>query len=153
MSVDEVDAIRDKSAEKNRARKDKDGRPIITGPWADHYIEMGRKTVLRRLFKYLPISIESLAFAGAIDGHAVAQAAPIDEIAFDVALEDDAPTDQPRQIEQQASTPIPQPMQQPAGEWQPSPEEVAAIQAQEMAEAGQQPAPRGRRERGGMNVE
>jgi recombination protein RecT len=28
------------------------------GPWKDHYIEMGRKTVIRRLAKYLPLSIE-----------------------------------------------------------------------------------------------
>ncbi|MBU9360836.1 recombinase RecT, partial [Burkholderia multivorans] len=34
--------------------------------WGQHYEEMGRKTVLRRLFKYLPVSIE-LASAAAID--------------------------------------------------------------------------------------
>lgn len=28
------------------------------GPWMDHYAEMGRKTVIRRLAKYLPLSIE-----------------------------------------------------------------------------------------------
>jgi recombination protein RecT len=28
------------------------------GPWLDHFIEMGRKTVIRRLAKYLPLSIE-----------------------------------------------------------------------------------------------
>lgn len=28
------------------------------GPWRDHYTEMGRKTVIRRLSKYLPLSIE-----------------------------------------------------------------------------------------------
>lgn len=36
------------------------------GPWADHYPEMGRKTVIRRIFKYLPVSIE-LATATAMD--------------------------------------------------------------------------------------
>lgn len=83
MSTDEVNHIRDKAAEKNRAKKDGNGRPIITGPWLDNYVEMGRKTVLRRLFKYLPISIESLAFASAIDGSAVAAAAPLEDVAFD----------------------------------------------------------------------
>lgn len=28
------------------------------GPWQDHFVEMGRKTVIRRLAKYLPLSIE-----------------------------------------------------------------------------------------------
>jgi len=84
MSTDEVNHIRDKAAEKNRAKKDGQGRPIITGTWADNYVEMGRKTVLRRLFKYLPISIESLAFANAIDGNAVAAPAPLEEVAFDM---------------------------------------------------------------------
>ncbi len=28
------------------------------GPWKDHFIEMGRKTVVRRLSKFLPLSIE-----------------------------------------------------------------------------------------------
>ena len=84
MSTDEVNHIRDKAAEKNRAKKDNQGRPIIAGPWADNYVEMGRKTVLRRLFKYLPISIESLAFANAIDGNAVAAPAPLEEVAFDM---------------------------------------------------------------------
>ena len=163
MSCDEVNHIRDKAAEKNRAKKDGSGRPIITGPWADNYVEMGRKTVLRRLFKYLPISIESLAFAAAIDGNAVAAAAPLEEVAFDMSQSDAAGVDQDtgeildqpaaRQIEHQpAADPIPQqtrqaerepvrrqdaPQQQRAEEpWIPSPEELAEIEARERAEAG-----------------
>lgn len=36
------------------------------GPWKDHYEQMGRKTMIRRLFNYLPVSIE-MAEAAAID--------------------------------------------------------------------------------------
>jgi recombination protein RecT len=41
------------------------------GPWAEHYVEMGRKTVIRRLAKYLPLSIE-FATAATLDGMAEA---------------------------------------------------------------------------------
>lgn len=107
MSVDEVNFIREKAAEKNRAKKDAQGRPIITGPWAENYVEMGRKTALRRLFKYLPISIESLAFAAAIDGNAVASAAPLEEVAFNLSSGESVDhdtgeiSDAPAQIENQ----------------------------------------------------
>lgn len=166
MSVDEVNHIRDKAAEKNRVKKDQNGNLIITGPWADNYVEMGRKTVLRRLFKYLPISIESLAFASAIDGNAVASAAPLDEIAFDVSQQDQQPAPETpdemdrrqdaelRQLEQgQTNRVPPATIEQQTGEWIPSAEEEAAIRAREVAEsAGEQPAPRGRSQRS-MNLE
>ena len=190
MSTDEVNHIRDKAAEKNRAKKDNQGRPIITGPWLDNYVEMGRKTVLRRLFKYLPISIESLAFASAIDGNAVAAAAPLEEVVFDVSQQQDAPAsvDQdtgeildsaPAQIAHQPEPErIPQQTRQAereparhqqevqahqqsagdAGQWEPSPEELAEIEARERAEAGgqsdqRQAAPAGRRPRGQMSLD
>ncbi|HCP78618.1 MAG: recombinase RecT [Pusillimonas sp.] len=47
MSRYEVDAIKESSQSKGKY-----------GPWKDHYTEMGRKTVIRRLSKYLPLSIE-----------------------------------------------------------------------------------------------
>ncbi len=55
MGKADVDAIRDSTQTKGKF-----------GPWKDHYVEMGRKTALRRLFKYLPVSIE-LATASQID--------------------------------------------------------------------------------------
>lgn len=31
-----------------------------SGPWSNHWEEMAKKTVIRRLFKYLPVSIEAV---------------------------------------------------------------------------------------------
>lgn len=46
MSRKQVDKIRDSSQGKNN------------GPWVTHYDEMAKKTVLRKLFKWLPCSVE-----------------------------------------------------------------------------------------------
>lgn len=46
MSAGEVEAIRAQSKAGN------------AGPWVTHWEEMAKKTVIRRLFKYLPVSIE-----------------------------------------------------------------------------------------------
>lgn len=46
MWKSEVDAVRAQSKAGN------------SGPWVSHYEEMGKKTVIRRLFKYLPVSVE-----------------------------------------------------------------------------------------------
>lgn len=138
MSCDEVNHIRDKAAEKNRAKKDGSGRPIITGPWADNYVEMGRKTVLRRLFKYLPISIESLAFATAIDGNAVAAAAPLEEIAFDASQ-----VDEPASVDQETSEILDRPATRQI-EHQPAAESIPQQTRQaerEPVQQGRNPAP------------
>jgi len=46
MSKQDVDKIRTRS------------KAASSGPWATDYEEMSKKTVLRKLFKYLPVSIE-----------------------------------------------------------------------------------------------
>lgn len=51
MDLEELEAIRNSS----KAKED--------GPWVDHRGEMYRKTVLRRLCKFLPLSAENLARA------------------------------------------------------------------------------------------
>lgn len=60
MSAEQINEIRDNSQNYKFA---KDKRNTV---WGQHYAEMGRKTVLRRLVKYLPVSIE-LAQAAALD--------------------------------------------------------------------------------------
>lgn len=63
------------------------------GPWVDHFVEMGRKTVIRRLAKYLPLSIE-FQTAVALDNQAEAgkdQALDTIDGDFMVVQDDDAP--------------------------------------------------------------
>ncbi|MGI9273844.1 MAG: recombination protein RecT [Endozoicomonas sp.] len=52
MPVEEIFKVRDGSKAKN------------DGPWKTHFEEMAKKTVVRRLFKYLPVSIEALTAVG-----------------------------------------------------------------------------------------
>jgi len=74
MSRVEVERVRAKS------------RAGQSGPWVDHFEEMAKKTVIRRLFKYLPVSIE------------LAQAVALDEQA-----EDGRPQDNPLTIDVEAT--------------------------------------------------
>lgn len=52
MAIEEILKVRDSS----KARED--------GPWVNHFEEMAKKTVVRRLFKYLPVSVEALTAVG-----------------------------------------------------------------------------------------
>lgn len=66
MSRSDVEAIRNESQGwKTAVRFKKEAQ----SPWGAHFVEMGRKTVLRRLFKFLPVSIE-LATASTLDAKA-----------------------------------------------------------------------------------
>lgn len=56
MSSDEINKIRDTS--RNYASWIKRGRSGAKPIWEEHYIEMCKKTAIRRMFKYLPVSIE-----------------------------------------------------------------------------------------------
>ncbi|WP_439891574.1 recombinase RecT [Ralstonia sp. 25C] len=71
MSRKQVEAIRDE------AQNYKFARDKAASVWGKHFVEMGRKTVLRRLFKYLPVSVE-MAAALAIDDKADTAAAVAD---------------------------------------------------------------------------
>jgi recombination protein RecT len=53
MSVEQINQVRDKfSKSKNYNTKE------VYGPWKDHYESMAKKTVIKQLVKYMPISIE-----------------------------------------------------------------------------------------------
>lgn len=81
MSHKQIIDIRDASQGwKTAKRYDK----TASTPWGAHFAEMGRKTVLRRLVKYLPVSIE-LAQAAALDDVSAAGASQ----ALDTVLEGD----------------------------------------------------------------
>lgn len=76
MSRSQVDAIRDASQGWQQAKR---SNSTDKSPWGAHYAEMGRKTVLRRLTKYLPISIE-LATAVALDNRAGNEAQDLGDV-------------------------------------------------------------------------
>jgi recombination protein RecT len=58
-----------------------------SGPWVTHFDEMAKKTVIRRLFKYLPVSIEA-ARAVEVDERSDRGEAVTPQDFIDVAYED-----------------------------------------------------------------
>jgi recombination protein RecT len=68
MSTYQVEQIREGSQGYQQAVKYK---KEANHPWTAHFVEMGRKTVIRRLAKYLPLSIE-FQTAATLDGMAEA---------------------------------------------------------------------------------
>lgn len=63
MTREEVERIRDGSQGYQaavRAAK-KYNKPLDT-PWSEHFVEMGKKTMIRRIAKYLPMSVQKAAF-------------------------------------------------------------------------------------------
>ena len=80
MWTEDINKIRDKSSGYMAAIKYKKDHP-----WLSHYDEMARKTVIRRLCKYLPLSVE-LSRAVALDEQAEAGVfhSPVD---FDAAID------------------------------------------------------------------
>ena len=95
------------------------------GPWQTHYDEMAKKTVIRRLFKYLPVSIE------------LATAVTMDEKA-DAGVDQDNSsilTGEYSTVDESQHEHLPDNVNADTGEWQPTESELAAIHAKEMAEA------------------
>lgn len=89
MSRSQVEDIRDASQNYKFAQ---DKSKTV---WGQHFVEMGRKTVLRRLIKYLPVSIE-LATASALDSKAEHDSQALDNVLtgeFEVVDNDSLATD------------------------------------------------------------
>lgn len=156
MSLADILAIRDASQGWKTAVK---FQKEAQSPWGAHFVEMGRKTVLRRLFKFLPVSIE-IATAATLDGKAAAgesQGAFEDVLQGDYTVVDgDGGT-----ATEEGGDP-----QQPAavdGQQAVSDENKGFVEEMNGAETGapaatsapaEQPAPAGRpRNRGGMGLE
>ena len=173
MSVEQIEAIRDRDG--SNAWKDEweGGRPTgkrtkASSPWWDYPVEMGRKTVIRRLFKYLPVSIElsdavqaddsfgKQKFDNVLEGEANVIEDPADDEqqaeAAPPAIEHQAPPQSvptgfdrreeapAAQTQQRQAKQQRQPQQAEPERWEPSPEELAEIAARERAESGAQQA-------------
>jgi recombination protein RecT len=117
----EIERIRDNSQGYKMAVK----LNRTDSPWITHFVEMAKKTAIRRLFKYLPVSIE-LQRAVALDeageeGFSQDNAYVIDGVASSVQESDetDATADDGKASET----------------WQPTPEEIEAIRQREVQEA------------------
>lgn len=153
------------------------------GPWVTDYEQMVRKTLIRRMSNYLPMSIELQLAIQIGDAAEEGKRATLD--GDFVVVQDDEQDDQQQATQQISHQPDPERIPQqnrqaerepvsqqqrseepPAidAEWQPSAKELAEIAARERAEAGglfdsadqqqtSQPAPTGRRPRGSLSVE
>lgn len=62
MTRNQIEAHRD------RFTKSKDKNGNVFGPWKDHFVSMGLKTVLLKLIKYMPISIEEQENKNILEG-------------------------------------------------------------------------------------
>lgn len=113
MSRSDVDKVRAQSKAGNY------------GPWQTHYDEMAKKTVIRRLFKYLPVSIE------------LATAVTMDEKAESGVDQDNSSilTGEYSTVDDSTPEQLSSNVDQSTGEWNPSEAELAEIQRRELAEA------------------
>lgn len=129
-------------------------------PWGAHFVEMGRKTVLRRLFKFLPVSIE-LAIASTLDSKAAVgetQGAFEDVLQGDyTVLPDDSQPGDDVGIDDTTgeAPPTPRSEQEPDTPPTVTPGETPPVAEPERAPENRtpQPATRPKRERGSMGFE
>ena len=122
MSRKDLEAYRDRYAPRSRYKGN-----AVTGPWVTNFVEMGMKTLIRRSFKYLPVSVEAKT------------AATVDETTPDYSdvlapAIDDAMTPtidvDPAQKEEQPQAPAPQQPQQPEAQPEAEPSAVDVKRAE-----------------------
>lgn len=61
MTTKEVEAIRDKSSGFQTAKRFAKAGEEPQSPWVQHFVEMGKKTAIRRIAKYLPMNVQKAA--------------------------------------------------------------------------------------------
>lgn len=96
MSRAKVEAIRDGSQGYQAAVKsaEKYKKATVDSPWTNHFDEMAKKTVIRQLFKYLPVSIEIQRAVG-LDEQADAGVPQHNALVIDGEYRVEAPDEQP----------------------------------------------------------
>jgi len=123
MSRYQVEMIRDSSQGWQQAVKYK---KQDSHPWSLHFHEMGRKTAIRRLAKYLPLSVE-FQTAAAMDSMAEAgKDQHLDSIDGDYMI---MPPDEERSVDTETGE------IKDSADWEPSSEELEAIRQRELREA------------------
>ncbi|TCG08355.1 recombinase RecT [Paraburkholderia steynii] len=75
MDVKQIEEIRDGSQGWQQAQKYK---KTATHPWQKHFVEMGRKTAIRRIAKFLPLTVQ-LTQAFAADGRTISEAPQLND--------------------------------------------------------------------------
>lgn len=94
LSRKQIERIRDASPGRNQA------------PWQKHFDEMGMKSAIRKLFKTLPVSTESLNSVGSIDTIESGTKQDRERVlhgSFETVAEE-PPADEPAQIEEKKTT-------------------------------------------------
>lgn len=122
------------------------------GPWKEHFTEMGRKTVIRRLAKYLPLSVE-FQTAAALDN--MAEAGKDQNLYIDcefTTLGDDAPLVEDQAAESPVAETVTDPETGEITEGSSIPTDIPPPQEPETVAATVSPAT-GRRNRPAMDLE
>lgn len=104
------------------------------GPWKDNFPEMGRKTAIRRLAKYLPLSIEfqtAVSLDGMAEGGKDQHLDTIDGEFFNPPESIDEVNHLTGEISTSEEA-LPTPIESSGDNWEPTVEELAEIQKREM---------------------